>query len=118
MRTYSKKAVSFANIPGNGQPRGGDVLVSSFLAPSTGGRGQTVSLCAEQRHFNIQAEGQGSLRQAITYDFNNKSNEKQRLKSTKQIEHGVRFSSSLLRAEPGTLINHSVNLCHYAFSLT
>ena len=30
------------------------------------------------------------------YDYNNKSNGKQRLKSKKQIRHGVRFSSSLL----------------------
>ena len=37
------------------------MLISSFLQPSTG--------------------GQGSLRQAIMYDYNNKSNEKQRLKS-------------------------------------
>ena len=27
--------------------------------------------------FNSQAKGQGSLRQAILYDYNNKSNEKQ-----------------------------------------
>ena len=30
------------------------------------------------------------------YDYNNKSNEKQRLKYKKQIQHGVRFCSSVL----------------------
>ena len=30
------------------------------------------------------------------YDYNNKINEKQRLKSKKQIQRGVQFSSSLL----------------------
>ena len=73
------------------------MLISSFLKPSTGEPGQITSLWAEQRHLNFQAEGQGSLRQAIMYDYNNKSNEKKRLKSKKQIEHGVQFSSSLLQ---------------------
>ena len=50
--------------------RQGDVLVSSFL-PSAGGQG------SEQRLFNSQAEGQGPLKQAIIYDYNNKSNGKQ-----------------------------------------
>ena len=31
----------------------------------------------EQRHFNSEGEGQDSLRQAILYDYNNKSSEKQ-----------------------------------------
>ena len=61
------------NISWNDQPRGEDVLVSFFLQPFTG--------------------GQGSLRQAIMYDYNNKSNKKQGLKSKKQIQRGVRFSS-------------------------
>ena len=51
-----------------------------------------MSLCELNKalQFNIQAEGQGSPRQAIMYaysyrqhpfnDYNNKSNEKQRLK--------------------------------------
>ena len=39
------------------------VLISSFL-PSTGGQG------SEQRRFNSRVEGQGSLRQAIIYDYN------------------------------------------------
>ena len=30
------------------------------------------------------------------YDYNNESNEKQRLKSKKQIQHGVKIGSSLL----------------------
>ena len=37
------------------------------------GQGQIVFLWAEQMHFNIQAEGQGSLGQAIMYDYKNKS---------------------------------------------
>ena len=48
--------------------RHGDIV--SFL-PSAGGQG------SEQRHFNSQAEGQGPLKQAIMYDYNNKSNGKQ-----------------------------------------
>ena len=46
------------------------MLISSFLL-STGRQG------SEQRHFNSQAEGQNSLRQAILYDYNSKSNQKQ-----------------------------------------
>ena len=46
------------------------MLVSSSL-PSAGGQG------SEQRLFNSQAEGQGPLKQAIIYDYNNKSNGKQ-----------------------------------------
>ena len=34
--------------------------------------------------------------QAIMYDYNNKSNKKQSLKSKKQIKQGVRIGSSLL----------------------
>ena len=33
------------------------------------------------------------------YDYNNKSNEKQRLKSKKQIQHGVEIGSSLLQLD-------------------
>ena len=44
--------------------------MASFV-PSTGGQG------SEQSHFKSQAEGQGSLRQAILCNYNNKSNEKQ-----------------------------------------
>ena len=95
MRKWSKKVISFIWL---GQHREGDVLISSFLQPFTGGQGQIVSQWPEQRHFNIQAEGQGSLWQVIMYDYNNKSNREQRLKSKKQIQHGVRFSSSLLQS--------------------
>ena len=38
------------------------------------------------------AEGQCSLRQAIMYDCNTKNNEKQRLKSKKQIQRGVHLA--------------------------
>ena len=39
---------------------------------------------------------QGPLRHAIMWDDSNKSNEKQWLKSNKQIQHGVKIDSSLL----------------------
>ena len=65
------------------------MLISFFLQPFTGGQGQTVSPLVGQTHFNIQAEGQGSLNQAIMYTYsyrqhafsvyNNKNNEKQSL---------------------------------------
>ena len=63
--------------------RHGDIV--SFL-PSAGGQG------SEQRQFNSQAEGQGPLKQAIMYDYNNESNGKQ---VKKQFQHGVRISFSL-----------------------
>ena len=44
MRKKGKKTISFANIPWNDQPRGGDVLISSSLQPSTGGQGPDVCL--------------------------------------------------------------------------
>ena len=53
----------------------GDILIS-FLKPFPGGQGQIVSLIAEQRNFNSEEEEEGSLRQAIMYDYINKSNEK------------------------------------------
>ena len=62
VRKQSKTAISLANISQNGKPGAGDGSISSFL-PSTGGQG------SEQMHFNSQAEGQDSLRQAILYDI-------------------------------------------------
>ena len=62
------------------------MFISSSLQPGTGGWSQIVALRAEHSHFNIQAEGQCSLRQAIIYGYNNSSNRKQRLKSKKQIQ--------------------------------
>ena len=41
------------NISWFGQPWGGDVLISSFLKPFTGGQGQGVSLWAEHRLFSL-----------------------------------------------------------------
>ena len=41
------------------------------------------------------AEGQGSPRQPIMYNYNDKNNEKQRLKSKKQIHLEVRIGFSL-----------------------
>ena len=67
MRKQTKKALNLANILENGKPQAGGVLISSFL-PSTGGQG------SEQKHFNSQAEGQDSLRQAAMCDYSNKSN--------------------------------------------
>ena len=42
----------------------------SFLQPFTGGEGQIVSLGAEKRYFNIQAEGQSSLTKAMNSNTN------------------------------------------------
>ena len=57
--------------------RQGDVLAPSFLESFTGGQGQIISLWAKQRHFNLRVRqmGQGSLRQTITYAYNNKNTE-------------------------------------------
>ena len=72
MRKQSKKTrtLILQISPRMASLRQGDVLVSSFL-PSAGGQG------SEQRHFNSQAEAQGPLKQAIMYDYDNKSNGKQ-----------------------------------------
>ena len=86
VRKQSKKAINLANK--KGKPQGGDELISSFL-PSTGGQG------SEQRHFNSQAEGQGSLRQAIMYDYTNKSNREQ-VKETSSLESELAFPYSPL----------------------
>ena len=43
--------------PALGQGWGVGVLISSFLQLFTGGQRHSVSLWAEQRHFNIQARG-------------------------------------------------------------
>ena len=83
MRKQTKKALNLANILDNGNPQAGDVLISSFL-PSTGGQG------SEQRHFNSQAEGQDSLRQAVMCDYSNKSNREPKT----QFQHGVRTGYS------------------------
>ena len=50
---------------GSPKPLSGGILISSFL-PSTVGQG------SKQRHFNSPVEGQGSLRQTIRYNYNNK----------------------------------------------
>ena len=44
--------------------------------------------------FNSQAEGRGSLRQAIMYDYNNKSNGKQVKRNCSNMKSGVGFGSS------------------------
>ena len=65
------------------------MLISSFLPP-TGGQGP------EQRHFSLTVgRGAGFSEQAILYDYNNKSDEKQRLNSIKWIQYGVKIDSSL-----------------------
>ena len=43
VRKSSKKAICLAKSP-RSATRGGDVLISSFLQPFTGGQGQNVSL--------------------------------------------------------------------------
>ena len=70
VRRQSEKAINLANVYQNGKRQTGAVLISSFL-PSIGGQG------SGKEHFNSQGEVQDSLRQAILYDYNNKSNEKQ-----------------------------------------
>ena len=48
------------------------MLISSSCSHSQVGRVRS-SLWAEQRHWNSQAEGQGTLGQAIIYDYHNKA---------------------------------------------
>ena len=71
VRKWSKKAINLANIPRNGTSQAGHVLIPSSR-PSTGGAGS-----GQGSLVYSQAEGQGSLRQAILYDHSNKSNAKQ-----------------------------------------
>ena len=62
-------AISLARHLLLGPHQGKDVLISFFLQLFAGGQGQTFSPLVDQRHFNIQAEGQGSLNQAIMYTY-------------------------------------------------
>lgn len=72
------------------------VLITFFLAAITGGHGQIVSLRVEQSHFSLPfSRGQGSLRQAIMYDYN-KSNDKVSKSKNCGSKYGVRLGSSLL----------------------
>lgn len=48
--------------------------------------------CSEQRHLNSQPEGQGSLKQALIYDHNNKSHEKQVKERVSNMESELAFS--------------------------
>ena len=99
MRKKTKKALNLANILENTKPQAGDMLISSFL-PSTGGQS------SEQRHFNSQAEGQDSPREAIMYDYNKKSNGKQ----VRQFQDGVRIDFSLQQQcssmQPSLFVRH------------
>ena len=62
-----------SRLRGKGQPSEGGC--SSL--PFTGGQGQATSPWAEQRPFSLQSDrGEGSSRQAIGYDYNNKSKSK------------------------------------------
>ena len=70
MRKQSKKAINLANISWNDRPQAGDVSISSFRT-SIDGQG------SEERYLTVRQRGRFSLRQAITYDYNNKSKEKQ-----------------------------------------
>ena len=53
---------------------------------------------SEQRHFNSQAERQDSLRPAIMYDYNNKSNEKQAKETIPTVESELVFLCNALTA--------------------
>ena len=69
LRSKVKRPLTLQTAPRMASLRQGDVSVSSL--PSTGGQS------SGQRHlFNSQAEGQDSLRQAIPYDYNSKSDRK------------------------------------------
>jgi len=70
--------------------------ISSFLQPSTGGQGP------EQRHFNSQAEGQGSLRQAIHSDYSNRSHEKQVEETLPTQSRNWLFPATVLITVPGS----------------
>ena len=73
-------------ISWNGKPQAGDMLISSLL-PSTGAQG------SEQRHFIVKQRGR-ILRQAVLYNYNNKSSKS---KSKKQFQHGVRIGFSAIK---------------------
>ena len=79
MRKESKKAINLANLSWNGQPGGEDVLISSFLKPSTGGKSP------EQRHFGLTVKQSGMVPRGRPLCINrillvSKSNQEQRLK--------------------------------------
>ena len=80
-----KRPLSFANIPWNGQPHRGDVVISSFLQLFRVDRVR-MSPWTKALWFNIQPEGQGSPRQAITYRQYPFSEEKQRKTKVKVKE--------------------------------
>ena len=87
MRKWSKKAINLASIPRNGTSQAGHVLIPSFR-PSTGGAGS-----GQGSLVYSQAEGQGSLRQAILYDHSNKSNAKPSQRNSSDTES--KLASSL-----------------------
>ena len=72
------------------------LIISSFLL-STGGQG------SEQRHFNSPIEGQDSLRPAILYDYNNKSNEKQVKETVPTWSQNWLFLVNIPTSEPVTV---------------
>ena len=76
--------------------RQGMPKISSFLQPSAGGQGP------EQRHFNSQAEGQGSLRQAIHSDYSNRSHEKQVKETLPTESQNWLFPATPLVTVPGS----------------
>ena len=85
VRKQSKNIINLTNISQDGKTQAREVLISSFL-PSICGQD------SEKRHFNSQAEGLDSLRQAfciiiIAKLMNNKSK--------KQLQHRVQTGSSL-----------------------
>ena len=92
-----KEAISLAKHPWKWPACENSVLISSFLQPFTGGQSQIIFLWAEQRHFNNWAEGQGPLRQAIKYNYNNKSNEKQVKETVSKWSQNWFFSATTPR---------------------
>ena len=77
------------------------MLISSFL-PSTGVQGP------EQRHFGLLVRG--SLRQAIMYDYNNKSNERQVNETVPTWSQNELFPATVDEQGKKASSSHSLNV--------
>ena len=91
----SKKVTSLGNISWNGQPQREDGCVN-FFPPVTIHKWTGSGCFLKQRHFwfNIQTEGQGSLRQAIMYTqhpFTKQKQQEAKVKVRETSQQGVRF---------------------------
>ena len=80
VKKQNKKAINLANT-WNAKSRGGDVFISSFLQPLTGGRGP------EWRHYGLTFKQMGRVPQGRPVYINsvllvNKSNQEAKVKET------------------------------------